>query len=268
MLERIRMCLPSGAEVDLRMVYGVDALVAYGVPFVASHGGDLIVRLDTESRDEALMLPGATEWNPMGRGEADFVIVPGAYVATDDVLRYWIERAYEYAESLAAIESEDAHFDDEIDHFGHDDMSALSEMPPPSSRPKGGASKSPASPKAPKVVEPLAKKRAPVTPAPKAPEKKKASSPARKVVKPARKAAKPASKSAKPASKSAKPARKAVKPARKGARPAGKKSAKARPARNSGRPTAKKATKQKAAPEKATRPAVRKPSQSKVSKKK
>lgn len=252
MLERIRMCLPSGAEVDLRMVYGVDALVAYGVPFVASHGGDLILRLDTESRDEALMLPGTTEWNPMGRGEADYVIVPGAHVATDDLLRYWVERAYEHAESLAAIEADDVHFDDEIDHFGHDDMSALSEMPPPSSRPKGGSSKPSAkpsyTPKATKPVAPAVRKSEPS--APKAASGKAA---ARKV----------------PAKKSANtPVKQAAKPARKAPKPAPAKSVKAKAAIKSAKPGGKKATKKKAAPKKGAQTAARKPTKSYVSKKK
>jgi len=265
MLERIRMCLPSGAEVDLRMVYGVDALVAYGVPFVASHGGDLILRLDTESRDEALMLSGTTEWNPMGRGEADFVIVPGIHVATDDVLRYWIERAYEYAESLAAIEADDVHFDDDIDHFGHDDMSALSEMPPPSSRPKGGSSKPSSSPKVSKpaaatgrksesaaktAVKPAAKKAATKPVVKKAPATKKAGAPAKKAV------------------KSAKPSKKAAKPARKAAKAAAKKSVKAKPTKKAAKPSVKKAAKAKATPKKSARPAARKTTKPKVSKKK
>jgi hypothetical protein len=81
MLERIRNCLPTGADVELRQMFGLDAYVCRGVMFASVQQGDLVVRLDSDAREEAMSLPGTTSWGAAPDDDDDYVVIPAAHVA-------------------------------------------------------------------------------------------------------------------------------------------------------------------------------------------
>jgi len=246
MLDRIRECLPAGAYADIQPVFGLDFFVVRGVAFAASHQGDLVVRLDEEAREEALGLQGSATWGPNPDVEEEYVIIPYAYVSSDDMLRYWVTEAYEFAEQLASSDQVPTYGGDmpfeehQTEMFSESVMDAL----PPAVKPKKDKKKAapkPAKKPAAKAAAKPAKKAAPKKKAAAKPAKKKAAKPAKKKAAP-KKAAK---KKAAPKKKAA--AKKAMKKKAAKKAPGKKKAAKKAPARKKAPAKKKAAAKKKMA---------------------
>lgn len=265
-----------GADIDVRNVYGIEGYVTRGILFAASQDGDLLVRLDPESRMEALELSGATTWSPSDDAES-YVIIPNYLLNSDETLRFWVTRALEYAEALG-IDGDDEDLELEYDEYerapasdgpmdangaAHDDGDDEMEgeevrLPPPAPRPKTPKPAKPAAPAPAPVAAPVAA--AAPKPAAKKPAAKKAK------VAPKKKAAAPQKAKAAPKKKVAKkPAKKAAKKvaAKKGKAVAKKAKAATKKKAAAKKPMAKKpvARKAKAAPKKkaaAKKPAAKK----------
>jgi TfoX/Sxy family transcriptional regulator of competence genes len=62
----------------------------------------LIVRLDAEQAEEALMEPNVEEFDVTGRSMKGWVLVTPAGTEDDDELTRWIERALNYVADLPA----------------------------------------------------------------------------------------------------------------------------------------------------------------------
>ena len=260
-----------GADIDVRNVYGIEGYVTRGILFAASQDGDLLVRLDPESRMEALELSGATTWSPSDDAES-YVIIPNYLLNSDETLRFWVTRALEYAEALG-IDGDDDDMEMEpydeyerspqgeapmdVNGAAHDDGDDEMEgeevrLPPPAPRPKAPKPARPAAPApvaAPEPVaaaapKPVAKKAVAKKPAAKKAAPKKAKAAPKK---------KAAVKKAKPAAKKAAPKKGAAKKAK----AAPKKKAAQKPVKKAAK-KAKAAPKKKAAVKKA-KPAAKKP---------
>lgn len=267
MHDRIRDVLPMGADIDVRNVYGIEGYVTRGILFAASQDGDLLVRLDPESRMEALELSGATTWSPSDDAES-YVIIPNYLLNSDETLRFWVTRALEYAEAQG-IDGDDDDMEMEpydeyerspqgeapmdVNGAAHDDGDDEMEgeevrLPPPAPRPKAPKPVRPAAPAPAAAPEPVAA--AAPKPAAKKPAAKKAA-PAKAKAAPKKKAA---AGKAKPAAKKAAPKKGAAKKAK----AAPKKKAAKKPVKKAAAKKAKAAPKKKAAVKKA-KPAAKKP---------
>lgn len=244
MLDRIRICLPAGADADVRKMFGLDAFVCRGLMFAAVIDDDLVVRLDPPAQEEALALSGAGAWTPDPDEESEYIRIPGVHVSTDEILRQWIARAYEYTEGLSSPHLVDVDFDAEEeppeDLTGGYSERALEEKQPrpkvPSDRPPVRKipvklAAKPAAKKAKKVAPKKPKKAAAKKAAPKKAKKVAKKKPAKKVAKkkatrkPARKPAKKVAKKkvVRKAPKKAAKKKAAKKPARKPAKKVAKK---------------------------------------------
>jgi hypothetical protein len=259
MLDRIRICLPAGADADVRKMFGLDAFVCRGLMFAAVIDDDLVVRLDPSAQEEALALYGAGSWTPDPDEESEYVRIPGVHVSTDEILRQWIARAYDYTESLSSPHLAGIDFGDE-EEPPEDLTGGYSESALGGTLPRRKAT--PARPPVRKIlVKPVPKPAAPKKVAAKKPAKKVA---AKKVAKkPAKKVAKKKVVKKKPARKVAKKKIVRKKAAKKPARKAARKILKKKPARKVAK---KKIVKKKVARRKAARKPARKAG--KVAKKK
>lgn len=269
MHDRIRDVLPMGGEIDVRQVHGIEGYVTRGILFAASHDGDLLLRLDSESRMEALELSGATTWSP-DDGAESYVIIPSYHLNSDETLRHWVNRALDYAEALG-IEGEEDEMDDAFEEFEaprssfsdgpmdangsthdgeEDDMEGEEvRMPPPAPRPKPAKPVTPKpAPAAPAASRDEAAPKGPKPAPPKAAAAKKKPVAAKKTAAPMKKAV-AAKKKAAPNKTAA--AKKKVTPKKKVATPRKKVAAK----KSAGRKPVKKAVpKKKAGPMKKAAP--------------
>lgn len=93
--------LPKDARVETMKMFGGIAATVNGNMFAALFGRSAFVWLPEDERKEALALPGASMFDPMGDGrKSDKVMLPESMMKRPAALRKWVARAFEAASEL------------------------------------------------------------------------------------------------------------------------------------------------------------------------
>ncbi|MFO0619171.1 MAG: TfoX/Sxy family protein [Polyangiaceae bacterium] len=94
--------LPKDPRVEVAKMFGGLAAKVNGHLFAGLFGLSAMVLLDDASKAEALALPGAGPFDPMGDGRAmsEKVMLPPALMRDPSGLAAWLRRAYDHALAL------------------------------------------------------------------------------------------------------------------------------------------------------------------------
>jgi TfoX/Sxy family transcriptional regulator of competence genes len=94
--------LPKDPRVETLKMFGGVAAKVNGNLFAGLFGRSTMLFLDEEDRREALALPGASLFDPMGDGRmrSDKVMLPESMMREPRKLRAWIAKAFEAASRL------------------------------------------------------------------------------------------------------------------------------------------------------------------------
>jgi hypothetical protein len=94
--------LPTDPRVELVKMFGGLAAKVNGHIFAGLFGLSAIVDLDEPTKAQALALPGADYFDPMGDGRrrSDKVMLPVAFMRDPAKLRAWFAKAHAYVTSL------------------------------------------------------------------------------------------------------------------------------------------------------------------------
>jgi len=96
-----RAALPKDPRVETIQMFGGVAANVNGNLFAGLFGRSTMVWLPEAERAEALALPGATMFDPMGNGrKSDKVMLPDRMMQAPAELRRWIARAFKGAAAL------------------------------------------------------------------------------------------------------------------------------------------------------------------------
>ncbi|SRR5579871_1382040 len=96
--------LPDDARVETMKMFGGVAAKVNGHVFAGLFGLSTMIWLPEGERAEALALPGAAPFDPMGDGRArsDKVMLPPRMMRDPKALRGWLKRAFDGAAKLPA----------------------------------------------------------------------------------------------------------------------------------------------------------------------
>jgi TfoX/Sxy family transcriptional regulator of competence genes len=97
---RIRAVLARRKGVAEKKMFGGLGFLLNGNILVGVWKDSLIVRLDPDTYDDALLEPHVREFDITGRAMKGWVLVEPDGVAEDDPLKAWIERALQFVKSL------------------------------------------------------------------------------------------------------------------------------------------------------------------------
>jgi TfoX/Sxy family transcriptional regulator of competence genes len=100
--ERLRRALAGRKGIEEKKMFGGIGFLLNGNMCVGVSKDSLIVRLDAEQAEEALMEPNVEEFNATGRSMKGWVLVTPAGTQDDDELTDWIGRALNYVAELPA----------------------------------------------------------------------------------------------------------------------------------------------------------------------
>jgi TfoX/Sxy family transcriptional regulator of competence genes len=100
--QRVREVLYPLAVAQEKKLFGGLALMVRGNMAVGVLQDDLIVRVGLKNYQAALDKPGADLFTPTGKPMAGWIAVAPAGHQTDEDLKYWIEMALEFVETLPA----------------------------------------------------------------------------------------------------------------------------------------------------------------------
>lgn len=93
--------LPSDPRVETRQMFGGVAAMVNGHVFAGLFGRSVMIWLPESERAEALALPGAGPFDPMGDGRAsNKIMLPETVMTQPGELRRWIGRAFTAAALL------------------------------------------------------------------------------------------------------------------------------------------------------------------------
>ncbi len=97
-----RAALPKDPRVETALMFGGIAAKVNGHIFAGLFGLSAMVWLPEKEREEALALPGASRFDPMGDGRArsDKVMLPVSVMHDRKALSRWLARAFEAAAAL------------------------------------------------------------------------------------------------------------------------------------------------------------------------
>lgn len=95
--ERIRTRVEAG--MTEKTMFGGIAFLTNGTMTVGVHGDDLMVRIDPEATDAALVEPGVRPFAMKGRTMRGWILVAGE-VLDDAVLDRWIDAASRFVATL------------------------------------------------------------------------------------------------------------------------------------------------------------------------
>src|SRR4051812_16576181 len=97
-----RAALPNDPRVETKQMFGGIAAKVNGHVFAGLFGRSTMVWLPEHDRADALALPGAAPFDPMGDGRArsNKVMLPRAMMVQPAALRRWIGRAFSAAARL------------------------------------------------------------------------------------------------------------------------------------------------------------------------
>ncbi len=93
-------CLPKGAGVERRQMFGCPCAFVNGNMFTGLHEQRLIVRLADAERTQLLQSSVAKPFVVMGRTMREYVTFERAVERSPDELRAWIRKALAYAGKL------------------------------------------------------------------------------------------------------------------------------------------------------------------------
>ena len=102
--ERIRQHLAWRKGVEEKKMFGGVGFLLHGNMLVGVWKDSLIVRLDPDNYDDALLEPHVREFDITGRSMKGWVLVEPEGVEDDEQLTDWIERAREFVKTLPAKE--------------------------------------------------------------------------------------------------------------------------------------------------------------------
>jgi TfoX/Sxy family transcriptional regulator of competence genes len=97
---RIRTALSRRKGVEEKKMFGGLGFLLNGNILVGVWKDALIVRLDPDKYDDALLEPHVREFDITGRAMKGWVLVGPEGVAEDDLLKDWIERALQFVKAL------------------------------------------------------------------------------------------------------------------------------------------------------------------------
>jgi TfoX/Sxy family transcriptional regulator of competence genes len=100
--ERIRQGLAGQKGIEEKKMFGGIGFLLNGNMCVGVRKDSLIVRLDREQADEALLEPHVQEFTIAGRSMKGWVLVAPQGVADDQQLNDWIQRAAKFVRRLPA----------------------------------------------------------------------------------------------------------------------------------------------------------------------
>ena len=100
--ERIRRGLARKKGIEEKKMFGGIGFLLNGNMLVGVWKDTLIVRLDPEGYDDALLEPHVGEFNITGRAMKGWVLVGPEGVEGDEQLGGWIERATKFVKRLPA----------------------------------------------------------------------------------------------------------------------------------------------------------------------
>ena len=97
-----RACLPRDPRVSTVNMFGGVAAKVNGQMFAGLFA--LVVKLSEPDQQAALVIDGATMFDPMGNGRVmrDTVFLPESVMVEPDELRAWIRKALDFTASLPA----------------------------------------------------------------------------------------------------------------------------------------------------------------------
>jgi hypothetical protein len=102
---RIRDALARKRGVEEKRMFGGAGFLLKGNMLVGVWKHSLVVRLDPNVGDEALMEPHVRKFDITGKPMKGWVLVAPEGVEHDDQLKGWIERALKYVKTLPAKET-------------------------------------------------------------------------------------------------------------------------------------------------------------------
>ena len=100
--ERIRRGLARKKGIEEKKMFGGIGFLLNGNMLVGVWKDSLIVRLDPEGYDDALLEPHVGEFNITGRSMKGWVLVAPAGVEGDGPVKAWIQRAVKFVGKLPA----------------------------------------------------------------------------------------------------------------------------------------------------------------------
>jgi len=101
---RIRQQLARRKNVEERKLFGCVGFLVHGNMLVGVWKNSLIVRLDLDSYEDALLEPHVKDFNITGRPMKGWVLVEPEGVEDDEQLKDWIKRALKFVKALPAKE--------------------------------------------------------------------------------------------------------------------------------------------------------------------
>lgn len=100
--QRVRNVLYPLSAAEEKKMFGGIAFMVNGNMTVGVRSDDLVVRVGLERYEASLRKPGADLFQPTGKPMVGWVLVaPDGHQADDD-MKYWIELALEFVETLPA----------------------------------------------------------------------------------------------------------------------------------------------------------------------
>jgi TfoX/Sxy family transcriptional regulator of competence genes len=100
--ERVRQGLARRKSIEEKKMFGGIGFLLNGNMLVGVWKDSLIVRLDPDDYDDALLEPHVKEFDITGRPMKGWVLVAAAGVESDEELRTWIGRAVKFVGTLPA----------------------------------------------------------------------------------------------------------------------------------------------------------------------
>ena len=98
-VELFDAALPKAPDVERRKMFGCPAGFVNGNLFCGAHEENFNVRLDDETRAEALAL-GFAPFTVMGKTMREYVCVPASRLDDEAFLREWFQKGLDYARTL------------------------------------------------------------------------------------------------------------------------------------------------------------------------
>lgn len=97
---RIRKALGRAPGITEKKMFGGVAFLRHGLMFVGVSGNTLMARVGKQHYEESLAREHARVMDFTGRAMAGYVFVDEPGIATDQELRFWLDRCLEHVSTL------------------------------------------------------------------------------------------------------------------------------------------------------------------------
>jgi TfoX/Sxy family transcriptional regulator of competence genes len=98
--QRVRDRMIAVAGVSEKKMFGGLAFLTSGTMTIGVYGDGLIVRIDPEAMDAAVVEPGVRPFDMSGRPMRGWILVASEKLSGDDELERWINQARSYVATL------------------------------------------------------------------------------------------------------------------------------------------------------------------------